>query len=324
MVVVLSATTVPSVATATGPRASSPQPCGDAVRRISGSSGDAPVLFVHGFAGSPSNFRARRDDRPSLLQTVGDLRGVATYTFDYSKDSLAWVTDPAIGPTLAAAIACIADEHGRKASGRKVVIVAHSMGGLAVQFAQGQTVAGHPVADRLRDVITVGTPFDGAQLLAFASGAGGVVFRAISDAALGTCDAQDTQRRSRDFCGLLGTTETPAVQAMVPGSDELDALPRWQPGLVRHPIAGDIDVTIGVFGLEQVLGLGDLAVSVDSAVAGASRGVEPFVAGCNSGLFDVVTAIDDSPCSHTNQLANRRVERRIRELVRDAVRSSAR
>ncbi len=238
---------------------------------------------------------------------MGDLPDVATYTFDYSDHSLAWVTDPAIGPALAAAIACIAGEHDRK-----VVTVAHSMGGLAVQFAQGQTVGGRPVAERLRDVITVGTPFDGAQLLAFASGAGGVVFHWISDAARGTCDEQARQRHARDFCGLLGTTETPAVRAMIPGSVELDALPAWQPGVVRHPIAGDIDVTVGVFGLEQVLGLGDLAVSVDSAVAGASRGVQPFVAGCHSGLLDVFAAIDDSPCSHTNQLANRRVERHVR------------
>jgi hypothetical protein len=229
-----------------------------------------------------------------------------------------------IGPTLASAIACIAAEHDREEPGRKVVVVAHSMGGLAVQFAQGQTVDGRSVATRLGDVITVGTPFDGAQLLAFASGAGGVVFRAISDAALGTCDEEDTQRRARDICGLLGTTETPAVQAMIPGSAELDALPPWQAGVVRHPIAGDIDVTIGVLGLEQVLGLGDFAVSVDSAVAGASRGVEPFVAGCHSGLLDVFDAIDDSPCSHTNQLANRRVERQVKQLVQDAVKRSAR
>jgi pimeloyl-ACP methyl ester carboxylesterase len=287
------------------------------VRKISGSVDDAPVLFVHGFAGGPSNFRAERDDRPSMLETVGHVRGVATYTFGYSAHSLAWVTDPAIGPALADAITCVAGEHARR-----VVVVAHSMGGLATQFAQGQAIDGHPVAGRIERIITVGTPFEGAQLLSFASGAGGVIFNEISDAALTACDEEDRQRRARNFCGLLGTTETPAVQAMIPGSASLDALPPWQPDLARYPIAGDIDVTVGVFGLQQVFGVGDLAVSVDSAVAGASRGVVPFVAGCHSSLFDLITAIDDSSCSHTNELANRRVERRVRDLVRDAVRDA--
>jgi hypothetical protein len=193
------------------------------------------------------------------------------------------------------------------------------MGGLATQFAQGQTVGGQPVASLIDRIVTVGTPFEGAQLLSFASGAGGVIFNEISDVALSTCDREDRQRRARDFCGLLGTTETPAVQAMIPGSGALEALPPWQPRLARYPIAGDIDITIDVLGLRQEFGVGDLAVSLDSAVAGASPGVVPFVAGCHVSLFGLVTAFDDSPCSHTNQLANRRVERRVRDLVRGAV-----
>jgi hypothetical protein len=87
------------------------------------------------------------------------------------------------------------------------------------------------------------------------------------------------------------------------------------------PASESLDVTAGVFGLEQVFGVGDLVVSVDSAVADASRGASPFVAVCNSSLLELITEIDDSPCSHTNELANRRIERRVRDLVRDAVRA---
>jgi pimeloyl-ACP methyl ester carboxylesterase len=294
------------------------RPCGDAVRKHSGTLHDRPVMFVHGFGGGPWNFRAERDGRPSIRDAVGSIRGVATYTFDYSSNSLGWVTDPAIGPALAAAITCVAGLHHQR-----VVIVAHSMGGLATQFAQGQVIDGRQVATHIRRLITIGTPFEGAQLLSFASGAGGAVFNTISDAVLGACDRQARTRRTRDFCGLLGTTETPAVQAMIPGSPQLGALPAWQPEFGRFPIAGDIDVTISVFGLEQDFGMGDLAVSVDAAVAGASRHVAPFVVGCHSSLLDLVTAIDDSPCSHTNELANRRVERRVSELVRSVVRKPA-
>lgn len=297
-------------------------PCAG-VRKVSGGDGDVPVVLVHGFAGGPGKFRARRADRPSMAEAIGRVRGVATYTFDYTARSLEWVTDPAIGPALASAITCLADRHGRR-----VVVVAHSMGGLAVRFAQAQTVPdpaapaapGRPVAAAIDALVTIGTPFDGAQLLGFANGTGGEVFNEVADAALGTCDRRQRQRRARDFCGLLGTTETPAVRAMIPGSDELAALPRWTPHLRRFAIAADIDVTVGAFGLGQTIGLGDLAVSVDSALAGASRRVAPFVAGCRSGLFELPLALDDSPCSHTNLLTNRRIQRRVRDFVRAELR----
>ncbi len=61
-----------------------PSGCGADVRRVSSVTRGAPVLFVHGFAGGPSDFRRRINGHASMLGAVRDLPGVAAYTFDYS------------------------------------------------------------------------------------------------------------------------------------------------------------------------------------------------------------------------------------------------
>ena len=301
---------------------SSPSRCGDAVRRVSERHHGTPVLFVHGFAGEPSDFRRRLGDRPSMLDAVGGVDGAVTYTFDYSDHSLEWVTDPPIGERLGQAIACLAKRHSRP-----VTVVAHSMGGLATRQAQGGVVDGRPVSESLAQVVTVGTPFRGAQLLGFGGGVAGDVAAELIDTALRACSTDlarrpaqvvPTQRRpERTFCSLLGATETAAVQGMIPDSAQLRALPPWGEQVSIVPIAADIDVGVGgPFGLSETFSVGDFAVSVPSATADASPGVRPFVAGCRASLLGIVDAIDDSPCSHANELANRRIVRHVRDAVR--------
>ena len=312
--------TVPAVSGAApaAPRGGShPSGCGDAVRRVSDEAEGAPVLLVHGFAGDPSDFRRRLAGRPSMVDTVGDLDGVSAYTFDYSDRSLEWVTDPAIGPRLGEAIACLADRHDQR-----VTVVAHSMGGLATREAQGRTVDGRRVSDSLARVVTVGTPFEGAQLLGFGGGLAGEIAAELIDGALQACSTDFTRRPERSFCSLLGATETAAVQGMIPDSDELAALPDWGESVRIVPMAAEIDVVVaGPFGLSESFSAGDFAVSVASATADASPGVRPFVARCHASLFGIVDAIDDSPCSHANEVANRRIVRRVRDAVRRGVRS---
>ena len=289
-----------------------PSGCGPGVKRVSSDKRGVPVLLVHGFAGAPSDFRRRLDDdRPSMLRAIRDLEGVAAYTFDYSGRSLEWVADPGIGPALGRAIVCIA-----KRQDAPVTVVAHSMGGLATREAQGGTVNGAPVADSLARVVTVGTPFDGAQLLGFADGTAGDVLSSIIRAALRACDVDLSGRPDRSFCGLLGVTETQAVQAMIPGSDDLEALPPWAEGLSILPTAAEIEVGIdGPFGFSEKFAIGDFAVSVESATADASPGARRFVASCHASLLGVVDAIDDSPCSHANELANRRIVEHVHDVV---------
>jgi pimeloyl-ACP methyl ester carboxylesterase len=291
---------------------------------VSGRDQGAPVLLVHGFAGAPSDFRHRLDDRPSMIDSISGLERAVAYTFDYSDHSLEWVTDPAIGERLGRAIACLAHEHDEP-----VTVVAHSMGGLATRQAQGGVVDGRPVSDSLARVVTVGTPFKGAQLLGFGGGLAGDIASELINTALRACSTdlsrapaalRELRRPQRTFCGLLGATETAAVQGMIPDSDELSALPAWGEDVRIVPSAADIDVAVGgPFGFSESFSVGDFAVSVRSATADASRGVRPFVARCGASLFGIIDAIDESPCSHANELANRRIVRHVREAVQRGV-----
>jgi hypothetical protein len=251
-----------------------------------------------------------------MVDAIRGIDGVSAYTFDYSRRSLEWVTDAAIGPRLGEAIACLADRHDQR-----VTVVAHSMGGLATRQAQGETVDGRRVSDSLARVVTVGTPFEGAQLLGFGGGLAGDIAAELIDTGLRACTTDFARRPDRSFCSLLGATETAAVQGMIADSDELAALPAWGESVRIVPMAAEIDVGVaGPFGFSESFSAGDFAVSVASATADASPGVRPFVARCHASLFGIVDAIDDSPCSHANELANRRIVRRVREAVRRGVR----
>jgi pimeloyl-ACP methyl ester carboxylesterase len=216
----------------------------------------------------------------------------------------------------------------------EVDIVAHSMGGLATRQAQGGTVDGRPVSDSLAHVVTIGTPFRGAQLLGFGGGLAGDIAAELIDTALRVCSTDfnrrdvetvlPRRRPSRTFCGLLGATETSAVQGMIPDSAELEALPEWRRDVRIVPMAAEIEIGVGgPFGFSESFSVGDFAVSVRSATADASPGVRPFVARCHASLFGIVDAIDDSPCSHANELANRRIIRHVREAVRRGVRTAS-
>lgn len=293
-----------------------PRRCDGAVlaRESSGVRSGTPVLFVHGFTGRPGNFRATRGGRPSMLETVARIPGAVAYTFDYSPSATQWVTDPAIGPALADAITCLA-----RVAGRRVVVVAHSMGGLATRFAQGQVVDGAPVADSLAHVVTVGTPTRGVLLLDFANGdISNDIVQTVVDAAGELCADPGEEERPR-LCELFDAANAPAVTAMAPGSPELAALPAWGRGVVVDPIAADIELRLSVLGFGTTISLGDIVATVSSATAGPSRGRRPVVVVCRDGLLDLAEVVDESACSHANELANRRVIAAVRARVAETL-----
>jgi len=276
--------------------------------------GATPVLFVHGFNGGPSDFRAIRDRRSSMLETIDGLRGVATYTFDYSAHAFSWVTDPNIGPALARSIVCLAG-----VAGRKVVVVAHSLGGLATQLAQGQIIDGRPVSTSLARVVTIGTPARGVILLSFTTGdVANALVQAAVDAASEAC-GDETKKKRRHLCELLDVADAPAVASMAPGSADLKALPRWSPSVIVSPIAADLRLRISVLGAGTTVSLGDIVSTVDSATADASRGQRQLVIRCRAELTDLLEVVDESPCSHANELTNRRIIAAVKEQVKRAV-----
>jgi len=288
-----------------------------AIHELRAVRGRTPVLLVHGFSGLPSDFARSRDGFPSMEETLAKVPGVALATFDYSKHALEWVTDRHVGPALAAAVVCLA-----RRSGHHVMIVGHSMGGLAARYAQAQTVAGTRVASVIDRVVTIGTPSTGSQLLSLTNGVTGIVLDRILDGARDLCGNPTPSRPHRNLCDLLGAQATPAVRGLRPGSAELAALPPWDPHLVVQAVAADLSLYVTAFGLEQSVSVGDILVSVDSATADASAGEAPVVVRCRSKASDLTRVVDGSPCSHGQLLRNRRIVADVRTQVRDAVHDS--
>ncbi len=89
-----------------------------------------------------------------------------------------------------------------------------------------------------------------------------------------------------------------------------------------HPIAADLIVRVSALGIGTDVPLGDLVATVGSATADASPGQHPTVVECRTELDELVDAVDRSPCSHGNELANARIIRAVRDQVRAAVRQS--
>jgi pimeloyl-ACP methyl ester carboxylesterase len=297
-----------------------PRRCDGAVRAPeseNASRAATAVLFVHGFTGSPGDFRRTRDGQPSMVESVARMPGVAAYTFDYSAASTQWVTNLAIGPALAKAIVCLAAR-----TGKRIVVVAHSMGGLATRFAQGVVIDGQPVANSVQRVVTIGTPTEGVILLSFTQDdVAQTIVQALVDAASEAC-GKKTRKEHLRLCELLDAANAPAVSAMAPGSADLRRLPPWNSRLAIAPIAADLRLRVSVLGLGTTLSLGDIVATVDSATADASRGERAYVARCKITLEDLFEVVDRSPCSHTNELTNLAIGRAVRAQVRVATGTS--
>jgi len=218
-----------------------------------------PVLFVHGFNSSSQTWTRPatttwttydRTDNASAVELVGGIDGALPVLFDYRDRALEWVDDPAIGPALADVIECLSRE-----SGNKVIVIAHSMGGLATRFALGDPV----VAAEVSMVITLGTPNLGSfgphivnGLDDFAATAdrwnrtaernGSPAVAAVSEAFSAqyrawlslreNCAQQIARRPVAQICGeltpLVAAMDSPAGRGLAAGSHELDMLPVWK------------------------------------------------------------------------------------------------
>lgn len=164
-----------------------------------------PLLMVHGWTGNSThlsnplgNFSRTADlgtisesITPSSRTVVGILQYLGNtdvYTFDYHDASAQWVTSDRIAAPLADSIRCLAQN-----SGQKVIVVAHSMGGLAVRQALAQNPG---LLGDLSQVITFGTPNTGSDFARFVSeggssgsigGATSRAFAALLRSALSSC-----------------------------------------------------------------------------------------------------------------------------------------
>lgn len=259
-----------------------------------------PVVMVHGWTSQDTNTPARTgafshfidlSDIPGFTPDVGrsligqlqGIPGAAVFTFDYHPYSARWVDDPHLGPALGKVVDCL-----YRASGQKVIIVAHSMGGLIARYAATQPgLASSNRAGEISTVVTLGTPETGSVAALLAET--GVDFGAA------TSDVLATIRLMLAACGKLtsGQIETGTLCDELPppvrvfesasgvalryGSAELAALKPWPSSIDVDALAGNATFELpdpGWFSLPwstTSVDVGDLIVTPSSALAGATH-----------------------------------------------------
>jgi pimeloyl-ACP methyl ester carboxylesterase len=200
-----------------------------------------PLLFVHGYTASAAvwNTAVARFCTPAVYAT----------TFNYGPVSTHWVTDPAIGPALASDILALAAASKRDGGPGKVLIVGHSMGGLAIRCAADSrcngdpTPAGQPspVAQAIAAVITFGTPNLGTYLK---GGGRSIVTDVLGPLLSAICYGdQAVFLGQNSFANGLcetwrGLTTSAAARAFTPGSKQLNTLPAQPAGIPVEAVAG--------------------------------------------------------------------------------------
>ncbi|MFF1651400.1 alpha/beta fold hydrolase [Streptomyces sp. NPDC058240] len=308
-------TALPATATAT------PGPCsaGGKVVQVEphGSvANSTPVLFVHGIASGADTWdetqevyladkaqKAGEKYRPgkgAFPARVARLSRVTAWTYDYSAAQPEWVTDKRIGPQLANAINCLA-----RTTGHKVIVVGHSMGGLATQYAASQPNGqpGGKTWQNIAEVITIGTPTLGSKIITVLQTATDLLsisrhplFVAL-DAVLSFCAGYDMTHED-DMCSAATALRSPQGRALRYESDQIRKLPPWPKELPVLAIAGSIRfvLPVGPFEVKSSpeVELGDLAVTLDSATAYTHRTGKPRVLTCRANGVMVLA----SGCNH--------------------------
>jgi triacylglycerol lipase len=260
---------------------------------------DVAVIFVHGWVSQSAHKNARTgafsgligvgptkeeveeyEQVSSLIGRVQDIDRASVYTFDYHRDASKWVTSPKIGAALGAAIDCL-----YYASGRQVIVVGHSMGGLATRQA---LQLDDDRAAKIARVVTFGTPNTGSDMAAIASMAYdtsdalndpvGLGVRTILSAC-GSAASNDMADVS-PWCGptFISSMRSEAGLALRTGSRDMATLEPWPAGLDVVALAGDnlARAKLGHFGFRHVVSefsAGDPVVSLNSAVASATSTV---------------------------------------------------
>jgi pimeloyl-ACP methyl ester carboxylesterase len=258
--------------------------------------GSIPVIFVHGILSSPATWKPGTPG--SLAWQTATMHGITAWTFGYAHRAEDWGTNPAIGPALARAVGCLA-----AVTGHQALVVAHSMGGLATQYAVG--TPGSPAAGHVGEMITLGSPYTGSQILSdvkaletggesTAAVSGDPELAAFAEALLSACAGVATHTDSNP-CSLVSVLHAPIGTALEANSAAIRALPPLPSTLPVLDIAGNMDLFVGVGSVGFHVHPGDVAVTLPSATAHDTTSA-PFVLSCRATVLDALGA----PCFHSD------------------------
>jgi pimeloyl-ACP methyl ester carboxylesterase len=270
---VVVAVLLPITAPTTGRAAASPGVCG--VTQSTIVPGTTPILFVHGINSSHWTWMTGTvtgTSRPPLIYIQDSLRksNVTGYTFDWAAEAggpgrhIAWVFDPTqspdLGGRLSEAIKCVA-----RRAGHKVIIIAHSMGGLLTQYASSIDPTD------IAAVFTLGTPFMGSWLAsAFGDYSTGVpALSLLADAFSAICLLPVPQIKNSWLCVLAQERDDIGMADMrLAATEGWQSLPPWPTGLRVYSLADSIEGTwrpLWPLKLQLSLtGAGDIASSPSS------------------------------------------------------------
>ena len=271
-----------------------------------GVGGRTPIVLVHGFNSDAGTWHP--DTRATLAAPAVRF---CTTAFNYGPVSTNWVTDPAIGSELSARILALANASRRGGGSGRVVVVAHSMGGLAIRCAASTACGGSDATGQvLAAVVTFGTPNHGSFLKGYGASNPENVLADTLSAACHIADPFDVNTVLKGLCGqirALGTSA--AAAAFTPGSAQLRELPDLPADVPVLAVAGSLKLGTSFWGRPpKILGdVGDLLVNQESALAAARtvRGLGgPSVRDC--GVFDLTVLVRQYgvTCTHLSETNN--------------------
>lgn len=255
-----------------------------------------PVLLVHGFNSNPRMWsEGGASSMSSALRKLDGIKIVAP--FDYESSHFDWVTSSNIGPKLATTIDCLSQASRKGGGSGKVIVVAHSMGGLATRDAASRIVDGRKIADELGLVVTLGTPNTGSPWSTyFGSGV-----KWVCGFLVGGSGANHD--RDVEHCKQSG-----AVKGMSENSRELRELPPFPKEVPVRAIAGKVRVFVqALFGtvVDQRFS-DDMVVPVESATAdytSSDIAGGKFIFACDLRHYDSYGSIvhfQGGECSHNS------------------------
>lgn len=260
------------------------------------------IVSAHGYGSDASAWGLReRDYEGSMLQAIdGNIDNTYYYPFNYASYNQQWVTDSNIGPKLADTISCLAQLSRDGGGNGKVIVLAHSMGGLATRYAA------ESVGNDIGLVITIGTPHHGAVL-------GNALWGAVAVACSNGIASNFITHRLQDNSLCTGNQSS---QGLAKWSSDMRELPDFPDSIPVKAIAGNLSLYFSFRRWNWTLKTGsDTIVGVESAThqytTDFQTGDGKRIVDCTSQIHHIASA----PCQHSGMLRGSEAQQEVVDSI---------